>query len=377
MSSVSKVVLVIGGGFGGCAAITGLRKLNKTVEIVLVEPKEYCETCWAAYRSPFDEKTAKASLSPLAPYCETNKVKHIRTTVTSLTVDSAVLANGDTVKFDVCVVATGATTLWPAMGRGPTVVPDGTIATRLKQAKDEGDLILNSGSVLIVGGGLIGTELAGDVAGYAKKAGKVVTVTLVHSGAHLCSAEMSEYAGNMTQKQLEAAGVKVILNERATETETAGEYKLQSGEIVQGEKVIMTTGLSACNDFMKDIPEALNERSFVNTDECFRVAGTSGKIFSIGDCCITLPNSGAQLLENIKIIGSNVNATLTATNDSPDTIQLKKFKLGPEVYLATTGPNSGVMYTSKMTTARILPWLKNKTMFFFRVKSEFGLKPAA
>ena len=39
-------LLVIGGGVGGISAIVGLRKLDKTVEIVLIEPKEYMEICY-------------------------------------------------------------------------------------------------------------------------------------------------------------------------------------------------------------------------------------------------------------------------------------------------------------------------------------------
>jgi NADH dehydrogenase FAD-containing subunit len=43
-------VLVIGGGVAGCAAIVGLRKKDKKVEIVLVEPKDHLEVFWASYR---------------------------------------------------------------------------------------------------------------------------------------------------------------------------------------------------------------------------------------------------------------------------------------------------------------------------------------
>lgn len=373
-------VLVIGGGFGGAAAIVGLRKVNKDANITLVEPKDHAETAWAAYRSPFDEKVAKASLSPLAPFCETNNVKHLKTIVKSLTLQQAELENGETVEFDVCVVAVGATTKWPGLGRGPHA-GDGTVEGRLKLSKDEGEKLISAGSVLVVGGGLIGTEVAGDLAGYAKKAGKPMSVTLVHSGDHLCP-EMSDNAAAMTKHQLEKNGVKVLLNERATLNEDSGKWTLKSGETIQAKEVVMTTGFNACNDFMKNggLETSLNERGWVDTDETFLVKGTGGKIFSIGDCCTTLPNSGAQVLENIKIIGHNINVTLKAIQkkESLGTMQtLKEKKMGPEIYLATTGPSSGVMFSSAMTTKRFFPWIKNKTMFFFRVKSELGLTPAA
>jgi NADH dehydrogenase FAD-containing subunit len=116
-------VLIIGGGFGGLASITGLREkldASSNVEIILVEPKAYFEVAFAAYRSPFDENTANNSLFDLAPFCEKNRVVHKQTVVTKLSSTQAtLLANGETIEFDVCVVATGVGTPWAGLGRGP------------------------------------------------------------------------------------------------------------------------------------------------------------------------------------------------------------------------------------------------------------------
>lgn len=100
-------LLVVGGGMGGVAAIVGLRKKDKETEIVLVEPKDYCEICWASYRTPFDQKLAKSAMCPLDEFCEKNNVMHLQTMVSKLERDRAVLATGKVVAFDVCVVATG------------------------------------------------------------------------------------------------------------------------------------------------------------------------------------------------------------------------------------------------------------------------------
>jgi apoptosis-inducing factor 2 len=354
MSSNSGMgVLVIGGGLAGCAAIKGIRSKNKTVPITLVEPKEYCEVLWAAYRTPFDEKTANGSLFPLAPFCKTNVVTHIQSTVSSLSPTKAVLANGQEITFSVCVVAVGATALWKGLGRGPTAVPDGSIATRKKLAAAEGAKVLSSKSVLIVGGGLIGTEVAGEIAARAGK-GKI-DITLVHSGAHLCP-EMNEKAAAMVKSQLEGLGVKVLLNERATKGD-GDVYTLKSGATIVAESVISTTGFYACNDFMKDLPDALNDKGFIQTNDSFVVPGGQGKIFAMGDCCTTLPNSGAQVLENVAIMGHNVTVTLAGG----DATKLKSFKLGPLMFIATTGPKSGVFSTGNTASKRMLPWLKNSS----------------
>jgi nitric oxide reductase FlRd-NAD(+) reductase len=370
-------VLVIGGGIGGASAIVGLRKLDKKAEITLLEPKEYCEAAWAAYRSPFDKKVADDSMYPLEPFCEKQNVTHVRSVCKSLSLDKAVMEDGTEHFFDVCVVATGASTKWPALGRGPAATVDGgggSKEARIQAAQKEGRKLLDAKSVLVVGGGLIGTELAGDILSYAKQEAKEVKVTLVHSGPHLCP-EMSESAAAMVQKKLEKEGAKVILNERAVEKD--GIWTLAgSGETIDASEVVMTVGLVPINEFMTGLgDEALNESGFIDTDDYFRVKGCGGKIFSIGDCCTTLPNSGSQLLENISTIGHNVKVTLDAiAADKPlDKVEnLKKFTLGPKVYIATIGNKDGVMDSPMFHTQRFFPWLKNSTMFFFNVKSKLG-----
>jgi apoptosis-inducing factor 2 len=369
-------LLVIGGGLGGISAIVGLRKVDKTTEITLVEPKEYMEVAWAAYRSPFEEWVAEGSVLDLAAFCKANSVTHLRALVVTMDCSQAQLDDGTVVPFNVAVVASGATTQWPGLGRGPPL-GNGSRAGRLEELKIEGERLMNAGSILVVGGGLIGTELAGDLKGYASKAGRELKITLVHSGEHLCP-EFSPAAAAMVKDKLEKMGVTVILNDKAKSDDKGKMVLEKAGTAIEANEVVMTTGLGSCNSFMNALStDALNDRGFVNTDDYFRVKGTDGKVFSIGDCCTTLPNSGSQILNNIKVLGNNIKITLdavTAHQLKPELPGLKKFELGPEVYLATIGPNDGVMfYSSTFWTQYMLPWLKNSTMFFFRVKSELGL----
>jgi len=373
-------VLVIGGGLAGVTAIKGLRKRNATAEITLVEPKEYMEIVWAAYRTPFEVKVANDSLCALDPFCTKNKVTHIHSIVVSLEKGIAKLENGDSVNYDVCVITTGAKTTWNGLGRGPSIIQSGTIKERLEQAKNIGKGVLDAGSVLIVGGGLVGTELAGDIMGFSKKSVKPMVVTIVHSGDHLCP-EFDEKAAKMVQKQLEGNGVNIFLNERATET-ADGKWRLKSGKIIDAEETIMTIGINACNDFLTggDLEGSLNEKGWVETDNFFRVKGSNGTVFALGDCCTAMPNSGTHILENLKTISINLDLTLKAitSKKSVDTTirGMKEFKLAPDAYVVTTGPNSGVFYSSFITTKRFFPWIKNKTMFFMRPTGMLGIKPS-
>lgn len=358
-------VLVIGGGLAGCSAIWGLRQCNHDCKIVLVEPREYAETVWASYRSLFDRKIAGKSLHKLQPFCQNQKVTHVQACVTKLSIGKAELSNGNVLEFDVCVVATGATIQFEGLGRG--FVADGTIESRKKFSSEMGNKILDSKNVLVVGGGLIGIELAGDIAGYATKRNKV-HVTLVHSQSHL-GPELSGKAARFVQQQLESQGVHIILNDTAVK-QPDGSWKLEKSQqtLESPDMVIETTGISSANSFCQssELSTCLNERGFLVTDDYFRVASTQGRIFAMGDCCTTLPNSASQFIPNASIIGHNIHTQLASiqAGETYDDVCFKKYVLGNLGYIVTTGPNTGVWDSPFITTRRLLPWIKNKSKCF-------------
>jgi hypothetical protein len=64
--------------------------------------------------------------------------------------------------------------------------------------------------------------------------------------------------------------------------------------------------------------------------------------------------------------------SITANKPLEDVENLKKFSLGPKVYVATLGDKDDVMDSPMFHTQRFFPWLKNSTMFFFSPKSKLG-----
>lgn len=370
--SILMKCLILGGGVGGLISAKHLRKVSKDVEIILVEPKQYVEIFWAAYRSPFDEETAKDALYDLEPFCKANNVEHKQTVVTELTATKAILKNGDEIEFDVCVVATGTDYSWAACGRG--IHKDGGKDARWKTMKEEGDrLVKNASSVLIVGGGLIGTELAGDVAFHQNKKSTPGTVTLVHSGAHLCP-EMGPKPAGMIKSKLEKLGVRIILNDRV-KTGEDGKMTLQSNEEdIKADAVVMTIGNKPINSFIQE-PSWLDEKGWVQSDEFFRVKGAGGKVFALGDCSNLLQNSAVKIIANAAVLGKNIKATMDAISAGKDldSVPMGKYVDSSEPIVATIGPKDGVAKIGSTHTQYMLPRFKNYTMFFFKIKSDLGL----
>ena len=343
-------VLVVGGGVAGLTACTSIRKFDKHVEIVLVEPKEYMEVHWCSYRSVFDEKVANNSTFNIGKWAVPKSIKHIREKVMDLKEDHAILSNRETVEFNICVIATGAITKWSALGRGPPHKPQqGKLSYRLQKLKEEGKKLLNAESILIVGGGLIGCETAGDIASYAQAAGKKdIKITLVHCGEDLIP-EYTPRAAAMVKSKLENLGVKVILNDKAIEHDDKWILE-SSGEELNATEIIKTTGIFSCTQQYIKSPQLksqmLDKKGWIQVDDYFRVVGFEQRFFAIGDCCDLLPNTASQVLGNLTTIGKNISTLLDAieqddtellNNDAELTKKMRKAIQSAEMYVTTIG----------------------------------------
>lgn len=375
-----KTCLIVGGGIAGLLAAVALRKVNKEVRIVVVEPKDYMEVFWATFRTPFDRQWAEQSLIPLRDVCQRHNLEHIQAIVTRLTTTEATTTktassvgedNDSTsaiIPFDVCLVAVGAGSHWAACGRGRNSdrhpVPS-VRADRLAMLADAGKALLPE-KVVIVGGGLTGSEVAGDLAYNQQQQNLPVQVTLVQSGPQLCS-EMSVKAGGLVKRKLEKLGVRVILNERADVEDSV--VKLQaSGESIPAGQVIRTVGNIAMVDFMDS--SYLDEKGIVLVENTFAVKGSDNKIFSYGDCCNHLPHQGYQVEAHRHLIARNLNAALKQQSG-----KLKPCHQPPfEGYVCTVGPKDGVAFVRPFGTIIWgLPYVKNKTLFLFSIRQALAL----
>ena len=413
-------VLVIGGGLGGLTVCTSLRKFDREVEITLIEPKSYMEIHWCSIRNLFDPHEdepggqghdgnwADASILEIKNWAIQKSVKHIKQTCTKLTKDYAELSNGETLEFNVCCVCTGAATRIPGLGRGPPSTKGqhpGSISRRLHQIKHEKKKLMEAKKVAIIGGGLIGVEFAGELAGEAKRQNKDIDITLIHADSHLITNEFTPKAAEVVRHKLEKQGVAVLLKERAAVKKQQPQQHHDEGQVTSEEtkepdseqqqphniwlsnskreltdidQIVWATGLMSVNrQFMPD--EFLNSRGWVEVDDYFRVKGSQNKLFAVGDCCDLLPNQGTQILGTLNIIGNNIHTILKATvndylqDESKLERQMRKALVANQTYVVTIGKKRGVACQGNCHTQFFLPWMKNLTMFLSTPKSTLGI----
>lgn len=362
-------VLIIGGGIAGAASAFKLRKTNPNATITLVEPKDFVEVAWASVRALFDASVRTDCTLDLKAWATKYNIKHIHSIVTKLTVSDATLMNGDVIKFDACLVATGAKIEVPFLGRG--IYEEG-LDQRRKDLEEAGRQLMDGDQVLVVGGGAVGAELAGDLADYAEMEGKKVHVTLAHSGDHLIP-EMNMAGGTKVQKKLEALGVKVILGSKAVEREDGG-WDVGK-ENIKADVVVKTVGIRSCNEFMWE--SALDENGWIQVDEYLRVQEGEGRIFAMGDCCKRFKNTATAAMGNAGVVANNLNTVGKALDDKQDLNGLEKTLKagadGPPVFVVTTGYTGGVAKTPFGNITWGLPYLKNKTMFLFKANQDLGM----
>src|SRR5512141_2293966 len=112
----SARVVVIGGGFGGATAAKYVRRMDPTIDVVLVEPREAFVSCplsnmvLSGFRKIEDVTVSYDGLAK-------HGVRVVRDTATAIDVERkrVKLARGDELPFDRVIVAPGIDFMWEAL----------------------------------------------------------------------------------------------------------------------------------------------------------------------------------------------------------------------------------------------------------------------
>lgn len=171
-----KNVVVIGGGVAGSVVA---KTLQNEVNVSLIDEKEYYEITWASLRCMVEPEFAKRSVISHAEYLPHAKI--IPSAAVDITDTYVLTKQGSRIAYDYLVVATGHTQSGFE-----------TRTEKISQYQAEYEKIKAADSILIVGGGPTGVELAAEIVADfpAKK------VTLVHRGSRLL-----EFIGESASKK--------------------------------------------------------------------------------------------------------------------------------------------------------------------------------
>ena len=274
---INKVVIVGAGQAGGMFALN-LRQEGFQGEVLVIGEEKHLP-----YERPqlSKEVLLKAEddvklIRQLEDYKNLNielmldkKVIDVKTEVNEL-----VINDSTSIKYDVLVVATGV-----KARELPEYQNEKCVSVRFIEdsLKIKSKLKANN-QVLIVGGGVIGLEVANAA---IQKGCEVIVVEI---GNQLMGRSLDEDVSQIVKKFHENNGIKIQLNTSIQEMNNK-EVKLSNGQVLTPDLIVLGVGVQANNDFLK--------KSIIYTESGVEVNQQSQtkiqNIFAIGDIALQNP----------------------------------------------------------------------------------------
>ncbi|GLJ23326.1 hypothetical protein SUGI_0441320 [Cryptomeria japonica] len=356
MAAVQKKrVVVVGGGVAGASAA---KALESHADVTLIDPKDYFEIPWARLRCMVEPSFAQRSLFLHKEYLKTARL--ITSTVTSATEEVVTTASGEQVEYDYLVLATGTTYDGPS-----------TKAEKLKQFEEDNRKIKDSKTVLIIGGGPTGVELAGEIAvDFPEK-----KVILIHSGSRLLEF-VGEKASRKALSWLKSKKVEVHFNERIdlkSISETTTSFTTNSGKIINADSHFVCIGKKVGTSWFKDsaFAGAVDERGLVKVDSSLRVEGQTN-VFAAGDIInVKELKQGFCAQKHAQVIAENIKKL----SKNPKQAKLSTYKASPAMALVSLGRNVAVgQFPFGAFSGRLPGMIKSKDLFVGPTRKGLGLK---
>lgn len=349
-------VVVVGGGFGGIAAVRKLRRAN--VDITLIDRHTYNQF------QPLLYQVATATLNPgdITWFLRSirSKQKNVRFHKgIVLRMDHSEktihLDGGQSIAYDYLVIAAGVTTNYfgipgakehamPLYKRSQALDVRDRMFAALEDAAINGqqeDL-----RVVVVGGGATGVETAGAFAEMRNIDLPVTYPELDPERTHVTLVEMmpsvlgpfDEKLQEYARRSLERRGVDLRLNSAVKQVRPDGVVIGDQEEFVRSELVVWASGVTA-HDTIKDwgVPQGRGGR--ITVDDQLRVKGLEC-VFAIGDIAVeegdrALPQLAQPALQGGKYVGKLVSAEAKGK-------AAKAFRYRDKGTLATVGRSSAV-----------------------------------
>ena len=360
-SRIKQKVVIVGGGFGGLAAAKALA--HAPVDIVLIDKQNH------HLFQPLLYQVATAALSPadiawpirgILRYQPNAKVLMAEVTAVDTT-SKKVIIGDKSESYDYLILASGASHAyfghdeWAAHAPGLNQIVDATdirrrILTAFEQAEIESDPSAHVKflTIVIVGGGPTGVEMAGAISELARKAlaadfrridPRTARVILVEAGPCLLPSfpePLSDYA----KRALEKLGVEIRLGSPVTHCDSRG-VRLGDEEIV-AKTTIWAAGVAASSaaDWLR---AEKDQAGRVIVGSCLEVRGLEN-VFVVGDTA-RYEDADKQPLPGVAAVakqqGTFVGKLIAARARSKP--EPKPFKYSDVGQLATIGRRAAVV----------------------------------
>jgi NADH dehydrogenase FAD-containing subunit len=349
-----KRIVVVGGGVAGTSVARSFD--TDSYKLTLIDPKDFFEVPYARLRCIVEPKFAERSIMKHSEYLK--KGTFLETSAKSVSGQELVTESGERVPFDFLIIGTGTTF------SGPT-----TKEELLKFYQAENARLQAAETVLIIGGGPVGVELAGEIAtDFPNK-----KVTLVHGGERLVEF-LGPKASTKALKWLQSKKVTVMLNDRIDTEGLAGpDCVTKKGQAIKADAHFVCVGKLVGSSWLKgsDLESAVDSNGRVMVDRNMRVQGHSN-IFAVGDVSNTKEiKQGYLATKQAAVVTENIKKSVK----DPFTAKLTEYNPATAPFaIVSLGRNLGLMQMPLGTFVGRLPgMLKSKDLFVGSSRKALGL----
>ncbi|WP_338851430.1 NAD(P)/FAD-dependent oxidoreductase [Clostridium perfringens] len=277
--------IVVGASAAGISGAKTLRELDKDAEIILVSKDENVYSRCILHHYISGHRGIEALDFTDIDFFEKYNIEWKKGLEVKSIDDREhviVLSNGESLKYDKILLATGASAFIPPvenLREAKNVVGLRNLEDAIK-IKEEAEKVKN---VVVLGAGLVGIDA---IAGLAFKN---LNVTLVEMGDRVLPIQLDKYASSKYEKRFEDAGVKLKLGVRAEkvlidENKNPKALLINTGEEIPCELIIVATGVRSNVAFLKDssietdrFGLIINEKGETNARDVYGAGDITGR----------------------------------------------------------------------------------------------------
>lgn len=370
----SARVVIVGGGYGGIAAA---KALDPGFDVTLIERRDAFFHNIAALRSVVDPRWTDALFVPLGDLLRRGHVRQGFAVRVHIEGREVALESGTRVGYDYLVLATGSSYRFPGKAS------HSGMAEAVGRYREVAGNVRRAESALVVGGGPVGIELAGEIAHrYPEK-----QVTLAHNGKRLLGRAFRPKLSRKLLRALRGLGVDVLLGERVDleDVAPAGELRrgqtlrTQSGQVARADVCFVCVGARPNTAWLEGSPLPVTSGGRVSVNGHLQVRGHQ-RVFALGDVTdVEEPKMAYTAETHASVIGANVEK-LEAAADSDASPDLETHEASSKyIIVVPVGPEGGASQLPVLWKPVVGGWatkrIKSRGLFVERYWRKLGAEP--
>ena len=332
--SLMMRVAIIGGGFCGATIAKNLDS-EKDISVTLIDKNSYFEYNPSAHKcitNPGYQQNIQVPFNEFLAYTSI-----IREDIKRV-FPSEIHTESKRVEFDYAVFCMGCSY--------PIFLSNAEHVYRMTRSDDAKQLfkaLKTAKNVLIVGGGYIGTEIAGELA--TKRSD--LNIMMVHPHSRILERSPS-IASCYATKFLRKRGVRLLLNDKVVSHPNEQEFMTKSGKKIDADICIWCAGIKFDTSYLEGfISHSTDERNRINVNEFLQLVEYP-HIFAGGDITAIGEEKTARKAElHAKVIATNIKRLHQEKS-------LVKYRKATSPMVISLGDNHGIGVYGRIVIPGIL-----------------------